>query len=240
MIAALALALVLFLLFVGAILRRRRARRRRAAMTQQLYAWAEQSQALEPELQQWLRRLPAPDAAALMTRLDGHCAELNWELNWLFTPALERAPVLHHAVETVVAAYARGVMTGVQMEDEVRAYHVYLGFVRKPMARKRRALVQSLYTQLRADGLMTPEASSVRRLRARLPSGGRKRDQLPARKRQVAAIQQAFDADPARAMELLKRVVTAEADASVPDSGAPLRRASGTTVAPATSSPVTA
>ena len=226
------LVLVLLLLLVGFILRRRRARRQRAARTRQFYAWVDQSPALDPELRQWFTRMPAPDAATVVARLSRHCAELNWELTWLFSPHFSQAPVLKDAVETTVAAYLQAVFTGQEMVDDVKAYHAYTAFVRKPMARRRRALVQALYTQMQKDGLVAPAVSSVQRLRDKLP-GARKREKAPSRKEQVAAIQRAFDADPARAMAALKQVLTAANNDTQSQPKKPATPASGVTVAAA-------
>ncbi|MEZ4581227.1 MAG: hypothetical protein R3A10_06195 [Caldilineaceae bacterium] len=140
--------------------------------------------------------------------------------------------MLKDAVETTVAAYLEAVSRGQTMTDDVRAYHAYTAFVRKPRARKRRALVHVLYAQMQADGLVTPEMSSVQRLRAKLP-GARKREKAPSRKEQVAAIQRAFDADPARAMAALKQVLTAANNDTQSQPKKPATPASGVTVAAA-------
>ena len=211
--------LLLFSLGIGyRVQRQRRNSRQKRALIQQLYAWAESNSTLDMDLQQWIQRLPADEAAVLVELLTGYCASLNWELEWLFAAQIERAPLLKQALEENVAAYVRAILTGLQMEEDVRAYHVYLEFARKPSARKQRTLVQKLYPSLQAQGL-TVENESPAKLRF-LPRFAtmkpRKRaNKAPTRQEQIAAIQRAFENNPGRAMEALKQTLTKDAEESL-------------------------
>lgn len=211
--------LLLFIVGIGyEVQRKQRSRRHKRALIQQLYAWAESNSALDRDLQQWIQRLPATEAAVLVELLTGYCASLNWELEWLFAAQIERAPLLKQALEENVTAYARAILTGLQVEQDVRAYHAYLEFARKPTARKQRTLVQKLYPRLEAQGL-TVENESPSKLRF-LPRFAamkpRKRaNKAPTRKEQITAIQRAFENNPGRAMEALKQTLTKEAEDSL-------------------------
>ncbi|MEZ4868198.1 MAG: hypothetical protein R3C14_43120 [Caldilineaceae bacterium] len=211
------LILILLLLGLGYLMRRRQQQQRKQTLTRQLYAWASQTPTLEPDLQQWIQRLPAPEAAVLVDLLSGYCASLNWELAWLFAPQIERAPTLKQALEESVIAYARAILTGLQMEEDVRAYQAYLAFARKPTARKQRPLVQKLYPKLQAEA---PPARAASSKLSWLPWSSAKqkantKQKSLSRKEQITVIQRAFDHNPARAMELLKEVLAEEAASTV-------------------------
>lgn len=209
------LPLLLLLLIVGfEMQKRQRNRQRKQALTQQLYTWAEQNSTLDPDLQQWIHRLPATEASVLVDLLTGYCTSLNWELAWLFAPQIERAPVLKQALEESVSAYARAILTSLQMEEDVRAYQAYLAFARKPSARNQRRLVQQLYPKLHAEGVI-PRAAAPREWRflPKFSAGnkGKANKKPPTHKEQIAAIQRAFEQNPIHAMEVLKQVLTEEA-----------------------------
>ncbi|MEZ4734838.1 MAG: hypothetical protein R3E79_47705 [Caldilineaceae bacterium] len=206
---------LLLLLIIGFELQRRqRNRRRKQTLTQQLYTWADQTLTLDPELQQWIHRLPAAEASVLVNLLTGYCTSLNWELAWLFAPQIERAPVLKQALEESVSAYARAILTSLQMEEDVRAYQVYLAFARKPTARHQRRLVQRLYPKVQTGkgGLGAAEPREWRFL-PKFSTGKKNKANTrpPTHKEQIAAIQRAFDQNPVYAMEALKEVLAEEA-----------------------------
>ena len=211
--------IVLFSLAIvlGAQQRRKR-RRRKQAMIRQLYAWAETNSTLEPELKQWIQRLPDADAALLVEQLTAFCAKLNWELTWLFAPQIERAPMLKQALEESVGAYVRAVLTGLRMEPDVRAYHRYLAFASQPKARKHRPLVEKLYPKIQIE-LPPAESTAPRKLAflSRFTTGkGRKSaDKPPNRQEQIAAIQRAFELNPGQTMEALKQTLAEEAQGNL-------------------------
>lgn len=207
--------IVLFSLTIvlGAQQRRKR-RRRKQAMIRQLYAWAETNSTLEPELKQWIQRLPDADAAILVEQLSDFCAKLNWELTWLFAPQIERAPLLKQALEESVGAYVRAVLTGLRMEPDVRAYQRYLAFDSKPKARKHRFLVEKLYPKIQIE-LPTEESTVTSKFAFLSQFTARKArksaDKPPSRQEQIAAIQHAFELNPGHTMEALKQTLAEEA-----------------------------
>lgn len=193
--------LLLILFYIGVIWRRRRARKQREQRIEQLRQWAAEHRLLEPALQQWIQRLPAPEAQILLELLDGYCTSLNWELNWLFAPQIKKAPALKLALEENVSAYARAVLHSLQMEADVRAYQAYVTFEQKPHAPKQKSLVQQLYHKVNDETFVPPTKRFFSRF-------GRKNHTNPD---QVAIIQQAFERDPARAMAALKEVLATDA-----------------------------
>ncbi len=205
MLVIVILILLLVVLVVRFFWQRWRTHKTRRLQLTQLRQWAAAHDALEPPLQRWLQRLPASEAQVLLELLDGYCKSLNWELHWLFAPQIKKAPALKVALEESVSAYVRAILHSLQMESDVQAYQAYVAFEKNPTGRKQRALVQQLYQKVNDEHLTPP----TKRLLGRF----RRKDPTP--KAQVAAIQQAFERDPARAMALLKDVLTADAAVTV-------------------------
>lgn len=216
------LILILLLFGINLLWQRRRERQRKLALTRQLYAWAGKQATLDPVLQQWIKRLPANEAAVLVELLEGYCHSLQWELAWLFAPQIERAPVLKAALEESVMTYAHSLLTALQMEADVQAYQTYVMFSGKPAARKHRPLVGKLYKQLDQAGLtVVPEpptkASFLRRYLPQRPTNAKAAQKALTHKEQVATIQRVFTQEPARAMESLKQVLLQDAVQTVAD-----------------------
>lgn len=209
-------ASILLLLSVGVgygMRKRQISRRHKRTLIQQLYSWAESNSTLEKDLQQWLQRLPADEAAVLVELLVGYCASLNWDLEWLFAEQIGRAPRLQQALEENVATYIRSIVTSLQMEQDVQGYQAYLKFANKPTARNQRTLVQKLYPRLHAQGLttetqVTSKLNFLPKFIKRFPSP--KANKLPTHREQIAAIQRAFDQNPTLAMEALKQTLSKE------------------------------
>lgn len=209
-------ASILLLLSVGVgygMRQRQKSRRHKRTLIQQLYSWAENNSALESDLQQWLQRLPADEAAVLVELLVGYCASLNWEFEWLFAEQIGRAPRLKQALEENVATYIRAIVTSLQMEQDVQAYQAYIKFANKPAARNQRTLVQKLYPRLQAQGLTTANQPASKlnflpKFIKRAPSA--KANKPPTQREQIAAIQRAFDQNPALAMEAFKQTLSKE------------------------------
>ncbi|MEZ4664711.1 MAG: hypothetical protein R2911_44830 [Caldilineaceae bacterium] len=193
--------LIIALFAVGMVWRRTRAAKQRRQQIAQLRRWATEHNALEPALQQWIQRLSTTEAEVLLELLNGYCTSLNWELNWLFAPQIQKAPALKMVLEESVSAYARAILHSLQMEADVAAFHAYVAFEKKPNARKQRPLVQQLYAKVN-DAQLTPPTKRFL---------GRFARKEASTKAQVAAIQQAFERDPARAMAALKQVLATEA-----------------------------
>ncbi|MCB0107634.1 MAG: hypothetical protein KDE53_17055, partial [Caldilineaceae bacterium] len=141
----------------------------------------------------------------LLDLLDGYCKSLNWELRWLFAPQIKKAPALRLALEESVSAYVRAILHSLQMEADIQAYQAYVAFEKNPTGRKQRTLVQQLYQKVNDDHFTPPTKRLL----------GRFRRKDPTTKAQVAAIQQAFERDPARTMALLKDVLAADAVVTV-------------------------
>ncbi|MEZ4713388.1 MAG: hypothetical protein R3A44_39745 [Caldilineaceae bacterium] len=173
----------------------------RRRQIEQLRSWAAAHSALEAPLQEWILRLPPTEAEVLWGLLDGYCTSLNWELSWLFAPQIAKAPALKAVLEESVSAYARAIVHSLQMEADVAAYQAYSAFAKNPTARKQRHLVEQLYQKI-DDAHLTPP---TKRLLGRLGS------KKVSTKNKAAAIQQAFERDPARAMAALKQVLDADA-----------------------------
>lgn len=207
------LMLLFFLTMIAYLMQRRRTHRRQQTLIRKLYAWADHAPTLESDLQRWMYRLPPAEASVLVDLLSGYCSSLNWELTWLFAPQIERAPVLKHAIEESVSAYVRAILTSLQLENDVQAYHAYVEFARKPQARKQRRIVKSLYPKVQTEGIIAQEDPP--RKWGFLPRFSSKenkaRKKLPPRKEQIAIIQQAFEQNPTRMMELLKQTLTDDA-----------------------------
>lgn len=203
------LPLILFIIVlffgVGLFWRRARTRKQRVLRIAQLRQWAADHGALEPALQQWIQRLPADKAQILLELLDGYCASLNWELNWLFAPQIAKAPELKLVLEESVSAYARAILHSLQMEADVAAYQAYVALEKDPNARKQQPLVEQLYEKVNHEQLTPP----TKRFFGRFSRKG------ASAKAKIAAIQQAFDRDPALAMAALKEVLAADAGITV-------------------------
>lgn len=187
-------------LIIGLLLRRWQLRRRKQARIHQLRTWIAQNQALDPVLQQWVQFLPPNEAELLLDLLNGYCTSLKWKLDWLFAPQLEKAPVLKSVLEESISAYTRAILLSLQLEEDVRAYEVYLAFEKSP-TRKQRVIVQRLYARINSENLIPPNQQFLRRFVSRSMTY----------REQVAAIQHSFDRDPASAMAALKAVLTSEA-----------------------------
>ncbi len=200
MLLGIIIFLLLFLMLTT-FWRRRQARRRKQASVLQLRTWAAEHQALDPALQQWMKRLSATEAEVLFDLLNGYCTSLQWELTWLFAPQIKKAPALQAILEENVSAYARTILLALQMEADVQAYQAYVAFEQKPTDRSHRTLVEQLYVKV-DDGGLTPQ---VKRFWGRFSRKG------VTTKQQVTAIQQAFERDPAKAMAFLKEALSNDA-----------------------------
>ncbi|MEZ4678312.1 MAG: hypothetical protein R2932_29265 [Caldilineaceae bacterium] len=196
---------ILTLFIIGSWWRRSRAAKQRRWQIEQLRRWAAEHDALEPPLQQWIQRLPATEAQVLLELLNGYCTSLNWELNWLFAPQIAKAPELKSVLEESVSAYARAILHSLQMEVDVAAYQAYVALEKKPMARKHRSLVEQLYQKVNDERLLPPPHRFWGRFSRKSASS----------KAQVAAIQQAFERDPAQAMAALKEILATDAAVTV-------------------------
>ena len=209
------LPLILLLFVIKFIWQRRRDYRHKRALTQQLRTWAGQQTTLDPALQRWITGLSTAEATVLVELLQGYCTSLNWELTWLFASQIEKAPALKQALEESVTVYARSILHSLQLEEDVRSYHAYLALMQRPAARHQRWLVQRLYADLHAAGLIVPEEQRVKRgffLRRSVRKTSKK---PPTHKAQIAAIQQAFDHNPVLAMTRLKQALSEEALKSI-------------------------
>lgn len=195
---------ILTIAIIGVVWQRRYTRRRRQMTIQQLRRWIGTHADIDPGLQYWVSRLTTAEASVLVELLTGYCTSLNWELSWLFTPQMEKAPALQQAIEEGVIAYARSILASLQLSDDAHAYKAYLTLVQKPTNRKQFALIQKLYNTLNESGLVTPVATKRTWLRRQ-----------PTRKQQIAAVYQAFDQAPALAMETLKTLLIQEAETDI-------------------------
>jgi len=198
------LLLLLSLVIIGVVWRRRNAQKHRRRVLHQLRRWLGARETLEPTLQRWVNGLSASEADMLLDLLTGYCTSLNWELTWLFTPQLQKVPALQQALEESVMAYARSLLTSLQLVEEVQAYNAYVALLQKPASRQQFTLVQKLYNALSAQGvipLTTPKRRWFRR--------------QPTRKQKISAVIAAFDREPASAMATLKALLVTEAVADV-------------------------
>ena len=191
---------VITLIAISIVLPRRRAQRKKAAEIRLLRAWIVENQMLDPVLQLWAQHLTATEAGVFLDLLRGYCSSLKWELNWLFTPQIEKAPELKAALEEGVGDYARNILLSVQMEDDVKAYYAYLDFAKNPGARSQRLRVNRLYQRLAEGDALPSDEGILDRFSAKAST----------RRERIAAIKHVFDRDPARAMQALKEVVITE------------------------------
>ncbi len=191
--------ILLTFLMVGFILYRGRVAYQQQARIRHLRTWAKENPALDPIVQLWIAQLPAAEVAVLLDLLHGCCLSLKWELDWLFTPQIEKAPALQSALTESVNAYARMILLSLHMEEDVRAYHAYLAFDKQPYARQQQAIVQQLYAKIYGgDG----RAVSKKLFRRSARAG-------TSHSEQVAAVRQAFDRDPMRTMAAFKDLLAA-------------------------------
>lgn len=198
--------LLLFIILgaVGVWWRQRYLRKHRQATLRQLRRWLGENAALDPELQRWLGNLSTKEAEVLLDLLEGYCTSLNWELSWLFTPYIQKTPVLKQAVEEGVVAYACSILASLQLVDDVYLYKTYVALAQKPKERKQFALIQKLYKQLGEKGALV--AAETKR------SWWRRQ---PSKRQQIAAVTRVFEQDPALAMATLKTLLVDEAEATV-------------------------
>lgn len=196
----LVLLLILALVVIGVFWRRRTQQKQRRLVLRQLRNWLGAQETLEPALHRWVNGLSASEAEVLLDLLTGYCTSLNWELTWLFTPQLQKVPLLKQALEEAVIVYARALLASLQLVEEVRAYNAYVALLRKPNSQKQFALIQKLYQALNAQGVIPPVANQRSWFRRQ-----------PTRKQKIAAVITAFDHEPTRAMTALKTLLAAEA-----------------------------
>lgn len=192
------------LFLLGLFLRWRNKRKELKEEVRQLRAWMVHYHSSNHAFQLWKSGLSLQECGVLLELARGYCNSLNWELDWLLSSQIERAPALQSAVETGVNAYLESIFISLQKVQDVQAYQVYQAFEKKPTARKNRAMVEQLYEKLSKDGLI-PQA---KRLLGRI---ARRKANL---NQQAAAVQHAFEHNPARTMELLKEVLF---DEDIPD-----------------------
>lgn len=185
---------------IGLILGRWRVAHRKQTRLRQLRTWATESSTLDPLLQQWFQQMSPPELELMLELLQGYCASLQWELDWLFTPQIKNAPALHTALVESVSAYARTILLSLQMAEDVRVYQIYLAFEKRPNARRQQMLVEQLYAKIH-DQHETP---TVRGFFRKFSGSSMTHSE------RVAAIQQAFAREPGRTMAALKEVVSAE------------------------------
>lgn len=190
------LILVVVAFVAGLMWSRRRKRRARLAQIQQLRQWLSQRSQEDPLWHQWINGLSMQEAGILLDLLRGFCVSLNWELDWLFTPEIEKAPALKQAMEEDILGYGRALLTALQMEQDVAAFQTYRTFARKPSARKQRSLIQGLYPRL-AEASLLSTGQQV----------GRKLGRTPKRSQQISAVTQAFERNPGQAMDVLKKLL---------------------------------
>lgn len=196
------IAIIVCLLALGAFLRVRRWQRQQQIQRQKLRNWIATQNVLEPALQQWILRLAESEFQVFAELLFGYCRSLDWELDWLFTAQIAKAPVLKAEIERGVKNYTHSIFRSLQIEGDVQSYKTYLAFAERPTARKHRVLVKQLYTKIENQDTTAPAKSLFRRFRRKKVS----------RQQMIDVIQRAFDRDPPGTMAMLKEVVTAEAD----------------------------
>ncbi len=213
----LVLLLILSVVVIGVLWRQRNARKKhRWLVLRQLRSWIGAQAASDPYLQRWVNGLSISEADVLVDLLTGYCTSLNWELTWLFTPHLQKAPNLKQAIEESVMAYARSILVSLQLVEEARVYNAYVALLQKPTDRKQFALVQKLYKALSDQGVIKPITP---------PWFHRQ----PTRKQKIAAVVAAFDREPAPAMATLNVLLTMAAMADVQEITGMLPRAIGAT-----------
>lgn len=204
---------LLLVIIIGSIVlwRQRLLQGHRQQTLRQLRRWIGEQTTLDPELQRWLNGLSATESEVLVDLLDGYCTSLNWELSWLFTPHLQKTPVLKQALEEGISAYACSILASLQLVDDVYVYKTYLALSQKPQARQQYVIIQKLYKKLAERGaLLAPEKQY---------SWWRRQ---PPQRQQIAAVTRVFDQDPGMAMALLKGLLIDEAEATVQQVARPL------------------
>jgi hypothetical protein len=196
--------LLLLLVLAGLMWRQRYLRQQRQLTLRQLRRWIGDQTEVDPELQGWMNGLSVGEADVLLDLLDGYCASLNWELSWLFTPQIQKTPVLKQALEEGVITYACSLLASLQLVDDVHLYQSYVALTKKPTARKQFVLIQKLHKKLSERGVIITDETQRRWWRRQ-----------PTRNQRIAAVIGAFDQEPAMAMETLKALLTSEAEAEV-------------------------
>ncbi|MEM7130908.1 MAG: hypothetical protein AAF702_31595 [Chloroflexota bacterium] len=178
----------------------RRQREQRTIRGQQFRSWVIGHRSMDSRLQQWILGLSPIEREILLDLLDGYCNSLNWRLNWLFTPAIKKAPRLHGVVDENVRAYAEMILVSLQMEIDVHAYQTYLDFEQRPTARTQRTMVHQLYSKIEKSKLMPA--------RGRLLGRFSRNDATLSR--QIATIKYTFEHSPAQAMDMLIGTIVGE------------------------------
>lgn len=198
--------LLLLIIFgvIGVLWRQRYLQKRRQQTLRQLRRWLGENAALDLELQRWMSGLSTKETEVLLDLLEGYCTSLNWELSWLFTPYLQKTPVLKQALEEGVIAYACSILASLQLVDDVYLYKTYVALAQKPKERKQFVLIRKLYKKLGEKGALV--AADTKR------SWWRRQ---PSKHQQITAVMRVFDQDPALAMVTLKTLLIDEAEATV-------------------------
>ncbi len=198
------LLFILSLVLIIVVWQRRNERKQRRLVLRQLRGWLGAQGTIDPTLQRWVNSLSIREADVLLDLLTGYCTSLNWELAWLFTPQLQKVPLLKQAIEESVIAYARSILTSLQLMEDVFAYNAYIGLLQKPTGRNQFALIQKLYQALGEQSVIKPITKKQTWFRRQ-----------PTRKQKIAAVVDAFENKPMPAMTTLKALLVMEAVADV-------------------------
>ncbi len=221
--------LIFFLL--GINLRARQRRKQRREQVQDLHAWMISYQTPIPAFQLWKQGLSMRESEILFDLVQGYCTSLNWKLDWLLSPQIQKAPELQAVLETSINNYLETIFLSLQKELDVNAYLLYLDFEKKPTAGRHQALIEPLYDKLERDRLIPQPKRIFSRITRRKANASQ----------QIAGIQHAFEHDPKRAMLRLKEVLSSdrsiEAEPNYPDM-APVLAATPETNPTAAESPV--
>ena len=197
---------LLLIIIVGGIVlwRQRLVQGQRQQTLRQLRRWIGEQATLDPTLQRWMNGLSASESEVLVDLLDGYCTSLNWELSWLFTPHIQKTPMLKQALEEGISAYACSILASLQLVDDVYVYKTYLALSHKPQARQQYVIIQKLYKRLAERGVLLAAEKHHRWWRRQ-----------PPQRQQIAAVTRVFDQDPSLAMAILKTLLIDEAEATV-------------------------
>jgi hypothetical protein len=126
--------------------------RRKRERLQRFKAWAggdltgkvQPAAEAAPAFSTWLDNLSEKELAAFVQRISGFCADLNFELTWLFDPEIDNAPALKEALTELVLLFALVQWKALEAQDDIKVFSTFLAW----QAGKARKLTPKLFMRL--------------------------------------------------------------------------------------------
>jgi hypothetical protein len=170
----------------------------------------------DPSEKAWLQALSDDEFAIFSEQLADFCSELGIDPTWLGEPSLTKDFELEQVVKDVVLNFYRARRQAVLVQQDLKAFKIYLAIEERPYSREHQSTIQQLYSRLVSEGL----ASAV-------PPGVLMATEKIRQQHMLKAIQTAADKD-RKAFNLVLKAIVNDPTPEL-----------STTPAPTTSTPIT-